>query len=452
MESNFPETNAQKRISMAPLELSINYRPTCTLTPHPQNARTHSKKQIRQIAKSIEAFGFNVPILIDGHNTIIAGHGRHRAAELLGMESVPTVRVEHLGADEIRAYVIADNKLAESAGWEPSILAIELQHLVNLDFDVTLTGFEIPEIDLILENSSTQKNQQTEIFEIDRGPAITRNGDIWTLGPHRLICGSSLDETTLQTLMGRCRADIVFTDPPYNVRIDGNVCGKGSVHHREFLMASGEMSETEFVQFLTTSLGLLALFSTSGSVHFVCMDWRHARELLEAANRCYEDLLNVCIWVKTNGGMGSLYRSQHEMVFVFRNGKGRHRNNIQLGRYGRNRTNVWNYPGVNTFSTNDQEGKLLALHPTVKPIALVADAILDCSARGDIVLDSFLGSGTTLLAAERVGRRCYGIEIDPLYVDIAVRRWQRYTGEHAIHQSGKRFDAFATAAESQEAQ
>jgi len=216
-------------------------------------------------------------------------------------------------------------------------------------------------------------------------------------------------------------------------------------------MACGEMSEAEFVHFLSTSLGLLALFSTPGSVHFICMDWRHARELLEATKRCYEELLNVCIWVKTNGGMGSLYRSQHEMVFVVRHGKGRHRNNIQLGRYGRNRTNVWNYPGVNTFSKNDEEGKLLALHPTVKPIALVADAILDCSARGDLVLDSFLGSGTTLLAAERVGRRCYGIEVDPSYIDVAIRRWQRYTGDQAIHQSGKRFDALATAAESHNA-
>jgi len=247
--------------------------------------------------------------------------------------------------------------------------------------------------------------------------------------------------------MGPRKANVVFTDPPYNVEIDGNVCGKGSIHHREFAMASGEMSEGEFITFLTTSLRLLARFSTPGSVHFIFMDWRHMTELLEAGKRCFGELLNLCVWIKNNGGMGSFYRSRHELVFTFKNGKSPHRNNIHLGRYGRNRTNVWEYPGVNTLSTNGEEGKLLTLHPTVKPVALVADALLDCSARGDVVLDSFLGSGTTLLAAERTGRRCCGIEIDSLYVDVAIRRWQRYTGERAIHNSGMSFDELATQAE-----
>lgn len=242
-------------------------------------------------------------------------------------------------------------------------------------------------------------------------------------------------------MLGTKRAGEVFVDPPYNVAINGNVSGNGSIRHREFQMASGEMTEFEFISFLTASLKLLARYSATGSVHFICMDWRHAGDLIAAGREVYESLLNICVWVKNNGGMGSFYRSRHELVFVFRNGKGRHRNNVQLGRYGRNRTNVWEYPAVNTLSKTGDEGNLLALHPTVKPVALVADALLDCSARGELVLDAFLGSGSTLIAAERTGRCCYGIELDPIYVDTAVKRWERYTGDHAVDAvSGKRFD------------
>jgi DNA modification methylase len=243
-------------------------------------------------------------------------------------------------------------------------------------------------------------------------------------------------------------ANLVFVDPPYNVPIEGNVSGHGSIHHPEFAMASGEMNEAEFVAFLSTSLRLLARHSTSGSIHFVCMDWRHARELLAAGNQVYESFLNLCVWVKNNGGIGSFYRSRHELVFVFKNGKGPHRNNVQLGRYGRNRTNIWEYPSVSALSPNGDEGNLLALHPTVKPVALIADALLDCSARGEIVLDTFLGSGSTLIAAERVGRVCFGMEIEPQYVDVAVRRWQRHTGDSAIHAvTNKRFDDLAADSE-----
>jgi DNA modification methylase len=433
--------------------LSIKYQSTAALRPCPHNSRTHSNRQIRQIADSIERFGFTNPILVDSNRMILAGHGRVEAAKLLRIDRVPTIQLEDLTPDQIRAYVIADNRLAEKAGWDHSILAIELQHLLTLDnFDVCTTGFEIPEIDLILEEASGQKSEPNEVIEFEVGPAVTRSGDVWSLGKHRLICGNSLQESTFRTLMGSRKANVVFTDPPYNVEIDGNVCGKGSIHHREFAMASGEMSEAEFITFLTASLRLLARFSTPGSVHFIFMDWRHMSELLEAGKRCFGELLNLCVWIKSNGGMGSFYRSRHELVFTFKNGKGHHQNNIQLGRYGRNRTNVWEYPGVNTLSSNGEEGKLLALHPTVKPVALVADALLDCSARGEVVLDSFLGSGTTLLAAERTGRRCYGIEIDPLYIDVAIRRWQRYTGERAIHHSGMSFDELATEAEPLRAQ
>ena len=427
-------------------ELQIAYQPVSDLKNNPRNARTHSKRQIRQIANSITRFGFNNPVLVDNSNTIIAGHGRVAAAKLLGLSSVPTIRLENLSRDQIRAYVIADNRLAEKAGWDNSILAIELQHLLTIegDFDVTITGFEIPEIDLILSSDGDGPDADDVFAVADAEEAVTKVGDLWLLGKHRLVCGSALDPNSYSTLMGNRRADVVFIDPPWNVPIEGHVCGNGSVRHREFPMASGEMSELEFISFLSSSLRLLARYSTSGSVHFVCMDFRHMGELLAASKPVYDSLLNLCVWVKNSGGMGSFYRSQHELVFVFRNGKGQQRNNVQLGQYGRNRTNVWQYPGVNTFSKQTDEGNLRALHPTVKPVAMVAEALLDCSARGAFVLDSFLGSGSTLIAAERTGRVCHGIELDPIYVDTSVKRWESYSGDHAIHAiTKKRFDEVA---------
>jgi DNA modification methylase len=416
-------------------ELAIAYRSIETLSANPHNARTHSKHQIRQIADSLKAFGFTNPVLIDDKSTIIAGHGRVEAAKLLGIALVPTIRLENLSPNQIRAYVIADNRLAENAGWDKSILAIELQHLITIenDLEVTITGFEIPEIDLILQEASG-KPDSDDLFDTDEtDSAVTQSGDLWLLGKHRVLCGNALRQESYVTLMGSKRAAAVFVDPPYNVPIDGHATGNGSVRHREFQMASGEMSEAEFVAFLTTSLRLLVRYSAGSSVHFVCMDWRHMAELLAAGKQIYDVFLNLCVWTKNNGGMGSFYRSQHELIFVFRNGKRQHRNNVQLGQYGRNRTNVWEYPSVSTFSKQADENNLPALHPTVKPVALVADALLDCSARGDLVLDAFLGSGSTLIAAERVGRVCHGIEIDPIYVDVAIRRWQRHTGDYAVH-------------------
>jgi DNA modification methylase len=434
-----------------PSELAIKYLPIDALTPYATNARTHSKQQIGQIARSIQTFGFTVPVLITRNGTMIAGHGRVAAAKLLGMKLAPTIQLEGLSDDQIRAYVIADNRLPELAGWDDSVLAIEFQHLTAIDgdFDVTVTGFEIPEIDLLIQQALNKKDDEDDHFQIDEAAQpVTKCGDLWQLGKHRVLCGNSLDDASLKNLIAGRKAGVVFADPPYNVKIDGHVSGNGSVRHREFAMAAGEMNDAEFVAFLIACLNLLAKYSTSGSVHFICMDWRHMEQLLAAARQVYDLLLNMCVWVKNNGGMGSLYRSRHELVFVFRNGKGRHRNNVQLGQYGRNRTNVWEYAAANTLSRQSDEGNLLALHPTVKPVALVADAILDCSARGEIVLDTFLGSGTTLIAAERVGRICYGIEIDPVYVDVAVRRWQRHTGDRAIHAvTGKSFDDVAAALE-----
>jgi DNA modification methylase len=427
--------------------LELTYQPIGALKSNPHNSRTHTKRQIRQIADSVKAFGFTNPILLDERNTIIAGHGRVSAAKLLGMTEVPTIRLVDLSADEIRAYVIADNRLAEKAGWDKAILAIELQHLLTIEseFDVRVTGFEIPEIDLLLSPGDGTLDGDDVFAAEEISEPVTRRGDLWKLGRHQIMCGSAVEQQPYATVLGSKRADVVFIDPPYNVPIAGNVSGKGAIQHREFPMASGEMSEFEFCSFLTSSLRLLARYSAVDSVHFVYMDWRHIGELLTAGREVYDSVLNVCVWVKNNGGMGSFYRSRHELVFVFRNGKGSHRNNVQLGRYGRNRTNVWEYPSINSASRNGEEGNLLVLHPTVKPVALVADALLDCSARGDLVLDAFLGSGSTLIAAERTGRVCCGIELDPLYVDTAIRRWQRHTGDHAVHaESGKRFDEIAS--------
>jgi DNA modification methylase len=441
--------------SLEESKLFIVYQKLDQLHFNPNNARTHSKRQIRQIKASMREFGFTNPVLVDCNNTIVAGHGRAEAAKLLGITEVPTIRLDRLTKEQIRAYIIADNKLAENAGWDKEILVIEFEYLSmleNVDFDETITGFEVPEIDVILEEVRGTTSKEDEVPEpaFDQKPA-TKPGDLWLLGKHRIYCGNALEEASFSALMRNQKAHMAFVDPPYNVVIEGNVSGKGAVKHEDFKMASGEMDEAQFTKFLTDSLGLLARNTTPGSVHFVCMDWRHQRELLAAGEQAYDTLLNLCVWVKNNGGQGSFYRSRHELVYVFRNGKSRNRNNIQLGKYGRYRTNVWEYPAVRGLSQQQSdEGNLLALHPTVKPVALVADAILDCSAPGNLVLDSFLGSGSTLMAAQRTGRICYGIEIDPVYVDVAIRRWQNSTGEATVHaQTGKRFNDVATQKEVQ---
>ena len=422
--------------------LQLAYVPVEELKPHPRNSRVHSPAQISRIAASLKAFGVIKPILVDAANTVIAGHGVLEAAKLGGITSVPTVRVEHLSADQVRAYIVADNKLAELSAWDRKVLGEEFRHLLTIEgaFDIALTGFEIPEIEVILgEQGDRDGGEEALALPRDYAP-VSRAGDLWQLGKHRLFCGNSLLEETFRKLLGEERAAAVCIDPPFNVRIDGHATGKGRTKHREFAMASGEMTPAQFTRFLSKALNPLRTYSKSGSVHYVFMDWRHIDELRRAAGKVYSELLNLCIWVKGNAGMGAFYRSQHELVFVFRSGSARHRNNVQLGRFGRNRSNVWTYPGANSFTRQGEEGNLLSLHPTSKPMALVADAILDCTLPRELVLDSFLGSGTTLLAAERTGRRCAGIEIDPLYVDVAIRRWERLTGREAKHiATGKSF-------------
>ncbi len=417
---------------------NIEMRSAACLKPHVRNARTHSRRQVKQIAASIERFGFTNPVLVSDDDVIIAGHGRVAAAKILGLDEIPTIRLSHLSEAERRAYVLADNKLALNAGWDDDLLAIELQGLIDLEFDVSLTGFSVAEIDLVIDGASERSSEsdaQTPADQIPTVPevAVSKPGDCWELGRHRLVCGDARNRSDFETLLQGEMVDLVFTDPPYNVAIDGHVCGSGSVRHQEFACASGEMSSQEFTGFLTSTLSNCRAFCRNGAIAFVCMDWRHMRELLDAGSAAFTELKNLCVWNKTNGGMGTFYRSKHELVFVFKVGDAPHTNTFSLGETGRYRTNVWDYAGINSFRSDRMEE--LAMHPTVKPVALVADAIRDCSKRGEIVLDAFGGSGSTLIAAETCGRHARLIEFDPRYCDTIIQRWQDYTGQHAVRRS-----------------
>ena len=412
------------------------------LAPYANNARTHSKKQVRQIADSIRRFGFCNPVLIADDNTIIAGHGRVEAAKLIGMTEVPVRRLSHLSKDEVRAYILADNKLAENAGWDRDLLAIEMQGLIDLDFDIEGLGFSTVEIDLTIGDKQPSDSEvdsaRDRVEPVGQGPAVTRAGDLWLLGPHRLLCGDARSKLDVARLCDGKSATLLFTDLPYNVPIDGHVTGLGRVRHREFALASGEMDETAFTAFLTDSLEAAASQLTDGAIAYVCMDWRHMREVLAAGHAVFPDLKNLCVWNKTNGGMGSFYRSKHELVFVFKKGTAPHVNTFGLGDAGRYRTNVWDNPGISSLGASRDEE--LAMHPTVKPVALIADAIKDCSRRGDVILDVFGGSGSTLIAADQCGRFARLIEIDPLYCDTIIRRFERLTGEQArLAETGRTF-------------
>ena len=425
-------------------KLVVEYLLVASLLFDPKNPRIHSDKQVQQIATSIETFGFISPVLVDDGLHVIAGHGRLLACKLLRIKSVPVIRVEHLSEQQKRAFMITDNQLTTNSEWDERLLGEQFKTLsqAEIDFNIDVTGFEMGEIDLLIENldlSTEGKEDPADALPQPSPVQVGQIGDLWQLGKHRILCGDALNEDSFSKLMGARRAAAVFADPPYNDPIDGYVSGFGKVHHSEFIMASGEMSGAQFTEFLLKVCQNLARNSEGGSLHFICIDWRHVPELLAASSRVYSEFKNLCIWVKESGGQGSLYRSRHELVFLFKSGKAKHQNNIQLGQYGRYRTNVWEYGRVSSRA-QDGEEQLSGLHPTIKPVAMVADAILDCTSRNDIVLDPFLGSGTTVIAAERTGRICYGMELNPSYVDTAIRRWQNFTGLSAVHGvSGKRF-------------
>lgn len=425
------------------LPWQVDMFPLRQLKPSARNARTHSKAQVRQIADSMKRFGFTNPLIADDSGQIVAGHGRLEAAKLLGLKLVPVIRLTHLTETELRAYMLADNKLAQNAGWDRELLAAELKELQialpEIDLSLDITGFAPDEVDSILIDLGDDHPDPADDIPMIDGPIIARSGDMFSLGAHRLIVGDARDEQTFLKLMEADIAEMAFLDPPYNVKIDGHVGGRGRIKHREFACASGEMSADQFVSFLTTTLGLCARFTADGSISYICMDWRHCAELLRAGSAVYDELKNICVWAKTNPGQGSFYRNQHEFVFVYKRGDAPHLNTFKLGQNGRSRSNVWSYAGVNTFKAGRMDE--LKMHPTVKPVALISDAMRDCSKRGAIVLDAFAGSGSTIIAAEQIGRRAYCIEIDPHYADVAIRRWQQFTRKDAILvSSGRTFD------------
>jgi len=415
--------------------LTIEYMPLGQLVASPRNARTHSKKQIALIADSIRRFGMVTPVGIGPDNQLIYGHARTEAAKLAGLETVPVVRLDHLNSDERRAYLLADNRLALESGWDREILALELKELDALDFDLPALGFSLPEIDQLYEDLADKRVDGTDMEDdaipIPVAQTVTRPGDLILLGNHRLVQGDARNPLSYERLLDDEMIDVVFADPPYNVRIENNVSGLGKVRHGDFAMASGEMSPEQFTDFLTEGFRPAADRMRDGAIAFVCMDWRHITELQAAGLAVFDELKNICIWNKRQAGMGAFYRSKYEMVFVFKKGSAPHINTFGLGGEGRHRSNVWDYAGVSGLSRAGLDE--LAMHPTVKPVAMIVDALKDVSGRGAIVLDNFGGSGSTLIAAEKCGRRARLIEYDPRYCDTIIRRWQNYTGKSALH-------------------
>ena len=422
--------------------LTIEYVPIDMLQPNPRNSRTHSAGQKKLIANSIRRFGMVTAIGIGADHNIIYGHARVEAARMVGLAEVPVVRLDHLSSDEQRAYLLADNRLALEAGWDRELLAFELHELQTLDFDLPALGFSLPELDGLFEDLAEARTDGIDPAD-DAVPqpgkgVVTRPGDLWLLGNHRLINGDARSDGDYDRLLQDEQVDVIFSDPPYNVKIEGNVSGLGEVRHPDFAMACGEMSTGQFVQFLTNGFAPAARRCRDGAIAFICMDWRHMSELREAGLAVFDELKNVCIWNKKNAGMGTFYRSKYEMIFVFKKGTVPHINTFGLGEGGRHRTNIWDYAGPSGISRTGRDE--LSMHPTVKPVAMIVDALKDCSARGDIVLDNFAGSGSTLIAAEKCGRRARLVEYDPGYCDTIIRRWQAFTGKWAIHANGQSFE------------
>lgn len=416
------------------LRVAIRYLPTDEVKDNPRDPRTYKKQDLLRAKQNLETCGVIIPFIIQQDATLLFGRIWWEAAKLAHIPMVPTITVEHLTPAQLDAFMLASNRLIERGDWDKRLLGEVLQDLSlqELDFTLDITGFEPAEIDMLIEGLNDEDAADAADELPPTGPRVTRPEDMWQCRDSRLICGDSRDPAVFLRLMGHALATIVFADAPYNLKIPGNVSGLGKVKHGNFAMASGELTEPEFIDFLETVMKLAAQHSVDGSLHYFAIDWRHVYEMIVAGRRVYTSLENLCVWSKSQPAMGSFYRSQHELFLLFQMGRGSHKNNIQLGRFGRNRSNVWTYPGANSFGRQSDEGNLLKLHPTVKPVALITDVLLDASTRGDAVLDPFMGSGSTLIAAEKVGRRAYGIELSPEYVDVAVRRWERWTGEQAV--------------------
>jgi DNA modification methylase len=432
-------------------EIALEYVPVSSLKPHSDNPRTHTKSQVRKIAESIRSLGFRMPVVIDSSSRLICGHARIEACKLVGLDSVPAVRVTDLSEAQLRALMIADNRLTDLSAWDDRLLAENLKVLSDLDlnFEIESIGFDYGEIEqriLAIEGGEAADEEADQVPDQEELPIVTQADDLWRLGPpehaHRILCGDSTDASSYERLLGEKRAAMIFTDPPYNLpaRTIGQVCAGA---HGNFQMGAGEMTRDEFRRFLSSVMKHLCRFSEPGSIHYHFMDWRHAPEILAAGEEQYSELKNICVWVKDRAGMGTFYKSQHELVFIFKHGIASHRNHFELGQHGRTRSNVWSYPSARSFDPADGDPKgdgVLALHPTIKPVRLIEDALLDCSCRGEFILDPFLGSGSTLIACEKANRVLAGIEISPRYVDVAISRWERWSGGEAIHEpTGRTF-------------
>jgi DNA modification methylase len=404
-----------------------------SLEPLGRQTRKHPPAQIRKLRSSLVEFGFVLPIVIDQQSRVIAGWGLVLAARKIGLLQIPAVTIGDLDEAKLRLLRLTLDRLGEESSWDHDALALEFADIleINTDVDLQLSGFEMGEIDIAFARGANDEEDELPPLDQTSTP-VTKSGDLWLLGEqHRLLCGDALAPESYSRLLGEELAQMVFTDPPWNIPIAGNVSGLGAIKHGDFAMACGEMSPEEFESFLCAALGHAAVHSVDGSIHYVCMGWSKMRQLLAATDSIYSELKNVCVWRKPNAGMGSLYRSRHEFVFVFKKGVALHINNIELGRYGRNRSNLWDYPSQNVL--NGTSKSKLALHPTPKPVGLVADAIRDCSRRSGIILDPFGGVGSTLIAAERTGRKARLIELEPRYVDAAIKRWQTVTGKTAVN-------------------
>jgi DNA modification methylase len=428
-----------KRNDILP-HLELTYLPLHQLQPTSKKLRKLDPAHVREIAAAITELGFCDPILIGKENVILNGEARLEAAKLHGLDRVPCIQVGHLNEKEQRVLRLAVNRLAEKGDWDLDQLKVEFEELIIEEAPIDVSGFTLDEIDQIIIANEAEAIEQGPLEPDDRAVAIARAGDLFELGPHRVVCGDATDPTVLRLLMGGdCAARLILTDEPYNVPIAGHVTGSA---HREFAMASGEMTAEQFLAFNLAWIEATAAYLRDGGVFGTFIDWRGQPTVHVAATKLDLQPLNLIVWVKTNAGMGSLYRSRHELLPLFKKGDAPHVNNVELGKRGRWRSNVWTYPGASSLSSEARRG--LQDHPTVKPTAMLEDALIDLTNRGEIVIDPFLGSGSSLVAADKTGRICRGVELDPLYVDVIVRRYQAATANNAVLvETGETFEALA---------
>ncbi|WP_294622068.1 DNA modification methylase [uncultured Roseovarius sp.] len=437
-DSNFASGHNLKNDLMP--QLKITYRRTDELKASKHQVRQVKPKHVKRAARSIERFGFCEPVLVNG-DEVVDGHVRLKAALELGLENIPTIDVSHLDDDEIRLVRIALNKIQEQGTWDDFALKLEFAYQLEINTNLSVTGFDAWEIDAVLEIGEAVEGgddgDQVVQLPDPNASSVSQTGDLWQLGKHLILCGNARSKPDVTTLVNGKPISMCFTDVPFNVPNKGHVTS--SSHHPEFLEAHGELSSPGYEDFLALTLGHASEALKPGGLLYTFIDWRHTKELSAALERIGLEQIQLCVWVKDHPGMGSFYRSQHELVYVVKKPGAAHCNNIMLGAHGRNRSNVWQFPGATGGKTDDADD--FKSHPTVKPLKLIDEALLDVTGAGDVVLDPFLGSGSTLLAAERMQRRCLGLEISPAYVDLAIRRWQAMTGEEAVHvESGKTYD------------